>query len=695
MKKKLHTLSLKRPIAKPEPTFESLQRPIKLQTPMINPRQTLDEEMDKWIDSISQSANNPQFNKVIEILRGDKELEPLLYDHKDLLEALSEIKTLTSKQMLSLISVAEKEYYESSYLERERFPSEEIEEIMGRLEEENKRRVDAEKLLAELRKSNESELVVLKAANKSLSEEKQELVKVIDEQTKYLKDLEKLQQELLEARSQKSSLLKSKEKLEEDGERSKKIIGELRQEISLLQQEKENLSRKLASTNSQTSSIQFNRKNIPTSPLKACSSTHNIKKSQSFDSSLPLNQNLGTLIMENKEESGQFVNTFTENSFGEKEKYKTQKFHAQASTPYSSFHNKLKDRINFPHIKFNEESLTGIKEDEKLKEVIRSLEKENQELTYKLQGMEQRIKESIALSKEQMAPTFARTTQNYDTDQLTKIFTMLDDIGDILRLQPIDLTYNKTKEPIDNLKEYVSTLRQLVINKEQSRELEKTIMEGKRMREKKRQWEDEVERLEYELSLLRDENEILRKQKYRSETIKSPLLVPEFFENQVQHANKLRDENLDLMEKYEKVIKENYDLRLQLRSAKIAPKREQSKNNSPHKAIGELTDHNLKLEEQILHNKQKLIQLNEKLLGYKERNELLKEELSLQKDKNRQLERQILSYVKRTSSLSQEATVNKYNYKSIAANYGHLTHTVKKLKKENKKLKEHVNRSIL
>jgi len=57
---------------------------------------------------------NREFIKVLDILQRDEELRPLIFEHESLLTALKDIKTLKAEQMLSILTAAETEMYESS-----------------------------------------------------------------------------------------------------------------------------------------------------------------------------------------------------------------------------------------------------------------------------------------------------------------------------------------------------------------------------------------------------------------------------------------------------------------------------------------------------------------------------------------------------------------------------------------------------
>jgi hypothetical protein len=63
---------------------------------------------------ISSSHRNKEFQKVLNILQNDAELRPLIFEHEALLRALKDMSELKAEQMLSILTAAETEMYESS-----------------------------------------------------------------------------------------------------------------------------------------------------------------------------------------------------------------------------------------------------------------------------------------------------------------------------------------------------------------------------------------------------------------------------------------------------------------------------------------------------------------------------------------------------------------------------------------------------
>ena len=60
------------------------------------------------------ARNNREFLKVLNILQNDPELRPLIFEHEALLKALKDMSELKAEQMLSILTAAETEMYESS-----------------------------------------------------------------------------------------------------------------------------------------------------------------------------------------------------------------------------------------------------------------------------------------------------------------------------------------------------------------------------------------------------------------------------------------------------------------------------------------------------------------------------------------------------------------------------------------------------
>ena len=63
---------------------------------------------------IYSAQDNREFMKVLHILQNDGELRPLIFEHEALLRTLKEMNELKAEQMLSILTAAETEMYESS-----------------------------------------------------------------------------------------------------------------------------------------------------------------------------------------------------------------------------------------------------------------------------------------------------------------------------------------------------------------------------------------------------------------------------------------------------------------------------------------------------------------------------------------------------------------------------------------------------
>ena len=76
----------------------------------------LSPEQEKGIlRELSISAQrNPEFIKVLNILANDPELRPLIFEHESLLKALKDMMELKAEQMLSILTAAETEMFETS-----------------------------------------------------------------------------------------------------------------------------------------------------------------------------------------------------------------------------------------------------------------------------------------------------------------------------------------------------------------------------------------------------------------------------------------------------------------------------------------------------------------------------------------------------------------------------------------------------
>lgn len=73
-----------------------------------------EEEEQILRELVIASQRNKEFLKVLNILQNDAELRPLIFEHEALLRALKDMGELKAEQMLSILTAAETEMYESS-----------------------------------------------------------------------------------------------------------------------------------------------------------------------------------------------------------------------------------------------------------------------------------------------------------------------------------------------------------------------------------------------------------------------------------------------------------------------------------------------------------------------------------------------------------------------------------------------------
>jgi len=65
-------------------------------------------------DLTISAKHSKEFLKVLSILQNDPELRPLIFEHEALLRALKDMDSLKAEQMLSILTAAETEMYETS-----------------------------------------------------------------------------------------------------------------------------------------------------------------------------------------------------------------------------------------------------------------------------------------------------------------------------------------------------------------------------------------------------------------------------------------------------------------------------------------------------------------------------------------------------------------------------------------------------
>jgi len=606
---------------------DKMQRPIKAQKHMT----------DTWLEEITRQSTNKHFSQFLSMLKSDIQLESLLYCHKEFLETLGEMPSLTTEQMLCLLIASEKEYMKE-------------ETIRKRLKEETAQRIAIESELEELKnvRLSESDVNEIRAINRNLTEENKELLRVAQSQGEYLRESRQMQEELMNIKEENFAMTKNKNELIGDMKRSKQLIDELKQEMSLLQAEKESLAKRFASSisskNSKLNSSKDNKQcNNPLEALEESkldaqelSTEKPLKTSRSFDSSLKYNDHLANLLMnkelkynDSQDKENKMIYANVKDAFVRKDKRKQE----------------LNQRQN-------------------LISIIRELRKENKELTYKLKELERQYSKSLSdhytfAGNELTCSCFQSGDNNR---KYADILNLIADIANTLHIHSLEYklatAYNKDKEMIDKIKNCLFTIKEQVMSKKQIKEFQWEKLEKRRIQNLNNNLANRIQYLESELNMLRNENKTLKNVKYHN--------------NEFMVEDKLRRENVSLMQKYKEAMGENFGLRVKL-------KHELPNDCLCHKgAVNGLCDCNLKLEELLLKQRTKLARISEQLEGFKERNQLLKEELLLQKDKNRELERQILKYIKANTNLSTQAIINKHNYKARK-----LSNKLKLLQKEN------------
>lgn len=75
-------------------------------------------------------ARNPEFCKVMDILKDDMELRPLIFEHEMLLQALLPVDKIKAEVMLSILTAAETEMFENS---RQREETAELNDRLGKV----------------------------------------------------------------------------------------------------------------------------------------------------------------------------------------------------------------------------------------------------------------------------------------------------------------------------------------------------------------------------------------------------------------------------------------------------------------------------------------------------------------------------------------------------------------------------------
>lgn len=117
------------------------------------------------------AQDNREFMKVLHILQNDGELRPLIFEHEALLRTLKEMRELKAEQMLSILTAAETEMYESSKKNEELVRQQQlISGAANNVPKEN-RGVTADILSFEASLRQEKDLEAARASAKSLEKE--------------------------------------------------------------------------------------------------------------------------------------------------------------------------------------------------------------------------------------------------------------------------------------------------------------------------------------------------------------------------------------------------------------------------------------------------------------------------------------------------------------------------------------------
>lgn len=117
---------------------------------------------------MQEGRGNFEFRKVMDILKDDGELRPLIFEHEMLLEALLKIHDLKAEFMLSILTAAETEMFENS---KQREETAELNERLGKiLSERDNLAVAHEKAISEIKELQRTK-VSLQQENETLQQE--------------------------------------------------------------------------------------------------------------------------------------------------------------------------------------------------------------------------------------------------------------------------------------------------------------------------------------------------------------------------------------------------------------------------------------------------------------------------------------------------------------------------------------------
>lgn len=143
---------------------------------------------------VYSAQDNREFMKVLHILQNDGELRPLIFEHEALLRTLKDMKELKAEQMLSILTAAETEMYESSKKNEELIQQQKLINANNVPKENKGTMVDI--LSAESSKRQDQELETAKTSIRTLEKELQEL------KTQHQAEKRRLERQLEERQSQ-------------------------------------------------------------------------------------------------------------------------------------------------------------------------------------------------------------------------------------------------------------------------------------------------------------------------------------------------------------------------------------------------------------------------------------------------------------------------------------------------------------
>ena len=167
------------------------------------------EEEEMILEELMHSAqDNREFFKVLHILQNDEELRPLIFEHDSLLKTLKDMRELKAEQMLSILTAAETEMYESSKKNEELIQQQRLINSKANVPTETKSvMVDilSDKDSSGMKKENAD----LKKKVQQLQQENEKIDTLLDaERRKYNQTLEQSQQTIKEENTRNKDLRK-------------------------------------------------------------------------------------------------------------------------------------------------------------------------------------------------------------------------------------------------------------------------------------------------------------------------------------------------------------------------------------------------------------------------------------------------------------------------------------------------------